>query len=230
MSAATAGLQKFDLLHDGLLGNGAWGISECHRSGDRSYETLVQIPLRFTNSLGPFSENRAIRASARTCYTTPAAWFDLLRAPARSEAVSVTWGIKEAAPSCASTRIRLQIEHARVRYPAARLVARGCLCQTCLDSVGPASPVPLPAAAWLLVSGLGGLGAFARSRVGPAALRNCLIELPDTYGMDAPTLNGIDVPKWKCWLPLKRMEASIHSFRAENRSLIGHDRLLNSLN
>ena len=26
---------------------------------------------------------------------------------------------------------------------------------------------------------------------------------PDTYGMDAPTLNGIDVPKWKCWLPLK---------------------------
>src|SRR5450631_4790893 len=26
--------------------------------------------------------------------------------------------------------------------------------------------------------------------------------------MDAPTLNGIDVPQWKCWLPLKRMGAS----------------------
>jgi transposase len=26
--------------------------------------------------------------------------------------------------------------------------------------------------------------------------------------MDAPTLNGIDVPKWKCELPLKRMGAS----------------------
>jgi len=22
--------------------------------------------------------------------------------------------------------------------------------------------------------------------------------LPGSYGMDAPTLNGIDVPKWKC--------------------------------
>jgi len=32
--------------------------------------------------------------------------------------------------------------------------------------------------------------------------------LADAYGMDAPTLNGIDVPKWKCWLPLKRMGAS----------------------
>ena len=26
--------------------------------------------------------------------------------------------------------------------------------------------------------------------------------------MDAPTLNGINVPKWKCWSPLKRMGAS----------------------
>jgi len=31
---------------------------------------------------------------------------------------------------------------------------------------------------------------------------------PHSNGMDAPTLNGIDVPKWKCWLPLKRMGAS----------------------
>src|SRR5450755_4759314 len=29
-----------------------------------------------------------------------------------------------------------------------------------------------------------------------------------TNGMDAPTLDGISVPKWKCWLPLKRMGAS----------------------
>jgi hypothetical protein len=27
-----------------------------------------------------------------------------------------------------------------------------------------------------------------------------------SYGMDAPTLNGIDVPKWKCWLPLNEWE------------------------
>jgi len=26
--------------------------------------------------------------------------------------------------------------------------------------------------------------------------------VPLSYGMDAPTLNGINVPKWKCWLPL----------------------------
>jgi transposase len=31
---------------------------------------------------------------------------------------------------------------------------------------------------------------------------------PVSYGMDAPTLNGINVPKWKCWLPLQRMGAS----------------------
>jgi len=30
----------------------------------------------------------------------------------------------------------------------------------------------------------------------------------ESYGMDAPTLIGIDVPKWKCWLPLNRMGAS----------------------
>jgi hypothetical protein len=36
-----------------------------------------------------------------------------------------------------------------------------------------------------------------------AAKHATLIRLLDTYGMDAPTLNGIDVPKWKCWLPLK---------------------------
>jgi hypothetical protein len=30
-----------------------------------------------------------------------------------------------------------------------------------------------------------------------------------THGMDAPTLNGIDVPKWKCQPPLKRMGASV---------------------
>src|ERR1700687_709345 len=27
-------------------------------------------------------------------------------------------------------------------------------------------------------------------------------------GWTPPPLNGIDVPKWKCWLPLKRMGAS----------------------
>jgi hypothetical protein len=26
--------------------------------------------------------------------------------------------------------------------------------------------------------------------------------------MDAATLNGINVPKWQCWLPLKEMGAS----------------------
>jgi transposase len=54
----------------------------------------------------------------------------------------------------------------------------------------------------------------SKVRIGIGTLREGLsgqtrtVVLPCSNGMDAPTLNGIIVPKWKCWLPLKRMGAS----------------------
>jgi hypothetical protein len=39
--------------------------------------------------------------------------------------------------------------------------------------------------------------------------------------MDAPTLDGISVPKWKCWLPLKRMGASRTAQANQIRGLVG---------
>ena len=58
----------------------------------------------------------------------------------------------------------------------------------------------------------------------PAVSRNVPNPTPESNGMDAPTLNGINVPKWKCHRPLDE-DRSVHHEYYNRRYRSGEERV-----